>query len=205
MLRNKRILFLGSSVTYGYASDGISFADLLEEVDGCISIKEAVSGTTLVEDEEESYIARMKRLQISDPVHLFVCQLSTNDATKNKPLGQVSSGYDINSFDTSTIAGAIEYITAFAKARYHCPIVFYTSPKYDSPAYEQMVKLLYQIKDKWNMGIIDMWNDTTFNDISIENRQLYMADPIHPTKEGYQKWWLPRFEQELIKYFPDES
>ena len=82
-LKDKTILFLGSSVTYGYASGGVSFADVMAEQYGCISVKEAVSGTTLADLDDTSYVARMKRMDKSIKADLFVCQLSTNDATKN--------------------------------------------------------------------------------------------------------------------------
>ena len=43
----KTIIFLGSSVTYGAASGGVSFADVICRNYGYNMIKEAVSGTTL--------------------------------------------------------------------------------------------------------------------------------------------------------------
>ena len=46
----KRIVVLGSSVTYGEASGGVSFADMLCEKYGYEIVKEAVSGTTLVDE-----------------------------------------------------------------------------------------------------------------------------------------------------------
>ena len=48
-IKNKRILFLGSSVTYGSGAGGNSFADIIGERYGAISIKTAVSGTTLAD------------------------------------------------------------------------------------------------------------------------------------------------------------
>ena len=55
-LKGKTIIFLGSSVTYGYASKGESFVDFLEKQDGITAVKEAKSGTTLVDDKSSSYI-----------------------------------------------------------------------------------------------------------------------------------------------------
>lgn len=45
---------------------------------------------------------------------LFICQLSTNDATGRKPLGKIADSRDMNFFDTKTVAGAIEFIIAYA-------------------------------------------------------------------------------------------
>lgn len=68
-----------------------------------------------------------------------------------------------------------------------------------------MVDILYQIKDKWNIEVIDMWNDTNFNNISEEQRALYMADKIHPTKAGYLEWWTPVFNEKLSEVISNES
>ena len=61
-LLGKTVLFLGSSVTYGACSGGYSFVEALAERTGLIPVKEAVSGTTLADVEDVSYIARMLRL-----------------------------------------------------------------------------------------------------------------------------------------------
>lgn len=198
-LAGKRIIFLGSSVTYGAASQGASFADYIARRNGCEAIKEAVSGTTLMDNGGDSYVSRLKRLNAAGGIDLFVCQLSTNDASRKMPVGTVSDSFSIEDFDTKTTAGAIEYIIAFAKENYYCPIVFYTSPKYESENYRKMVEILKEIETKWNIVIIDMWNDEEFNNIRKEQRDLYMADSIHPTKAGYIEWWTPYFEKTLIE------
>ncbi len=107
-LTGKRIVCLGSSVTYGALAMGVSFADYLGIRDGCEIVKEAVSGTTLVDNGPDSYISRMKRMSVEGPIDLFLCQLSTNDASQAKPLGTVTDSRDIAAFDTGTVAGAIE-------------------------------------------------------------------------------------------------
>ena len=196
-IKDKTVIFLGSSVTYGYGSMGVSFADFLEKTDGIIAIKEAVSGTTLVDVKDNSYVSRMKTIDKDINADAFVCQLSTNDATKEMPLGEISESYDINDFDTQTIAGAIEYIIAYAKATWDCPVIFYTQAKYDSDHYAKMVDLLLEIQQKWDITVIDFWNDAEINNITEEQRKLYLIDHIHPTKAGYKEWWLPIFQETL--------
>ena len=83
-LQNKTVLFLGSSVTYGSAAGGVSFADIMGEVCGINCIKEAVSGTTLADMDDSSYVARLKRIDRTIALDLFVCQLSTNDASTSR-------------------------------------------------------------------------------------------------------------------------
>jgi len=198
-IKDKTIIFLGSSVTYGYGSLGVSFADFLEKSDVIYAVKEAVSGTTLVDEKSNSYVSRLKTIDTNIKADAFVCQLSTNDATKEKPLGKVSDSFDMNSFDTQTVAGAIEYIIAYAKDTWNCPVIFYTQAKYDSEYYGEMVTLLLEIQKKWDIHIIDFWNDEEINNITEEERKLYLVDNIHPTKAGYKIWWLPKIQKSLYE------
>ena len=199
-LKGKRILFLGSSVTYGSASKGESFVDYMQKKDGILPYKEALSGTTLVDEEvkgKKSYVTRLKNVDPEEKFDLFVCQLSTNDASLKKPLGKVSASYGKENFDTHTIAGAIEYIIAYVKETFECPILFYTGTKYNSKAYEKMIRLLYQIKEKWGVEILDLWNNKEMNDVSRQEYRLYMVNGIHPSKAGYREWWTPKFEEKI--------
>lgn len=190
-LNGKRIIFLGSSVTFGAASLEQSFVEFLQAEDGVIPYKEAVSGTTLADLSEDSYIARMKTIPTDWSADAFVCQLSTNDATKNLPLGEIGCA------DTKTVAGAIEYIIEYAKKTWNCPVIFYTGTKYDSENYGRMVELLYAIARKHEIAVIGLWNHP-MNQIIKEDYDLYMADGIHPTKAGYRDWWTPEIRRILI-------
>jgi hypothetical protein len=67
--------------------------------------------------------------------------------------------------------------------------------KYDSELYSQMVSLLIEIARKWNIRIIDLWNEPSFNSVSQEDYNKYMHDPIHPTLLGYKEWWAPYIEK----------
>ena len=196
-IAGKTYIFLGSSVTYGSAAEGESFVDFLEKRDGIKPIKEAVSGTCLVDNSDKSYVSRLKKLDKNIKPDAFICQLSTNDATKKKPLGKVSEGFQDEDFNTNTVAGAIEYIVSYVNDTWNCPIIFYTGTKYNSAQYEKMVKLLYEVQDKWGIIILDLWNDEDMNAVSEEDYKLYMANGIHPTRAGYRDWWFPKFEKLL--------
>lgn len=178
---------------------GVSFADYIKVRNNCDIVKEAVSGTTLVDSGLNSYISRLKKLNEDAAVDLFVCQLSTNDATQKKSLGNVGGSMNLEDFDTSTVAGAAEYIISYAKQTWNCPVLFYTNPQYDSEQYEAMVKLLQQIAGKWDITVIDMWSDAEFNALTEEQHAFYMADGIHPTQAGYLEWWTPYMEKYLIE------
>ena len=145
----------------------------------------------------KAYIARLQTIDQNQQVDAFVCQLSTNDAPHNKPLGAITESYGLETFDTKTIAGAIEFIIAYAKQTWHCPVVFYTGTRYDSKQYQKMVALLWAIQEKWQIDVIDLWNDPDMNQVTADDYKRYMEDPIHPTRDGYREWWFPKFEEGL--------
>ena len=204
ILDNKDVLFLGSSVTYGAASLQEAMPEYFEKRFGCISTKEAVSGTTLVDNEPDSYVSRLKHnVDTSVDYKLVICQLSTNDATRNEPFGELSGSFDMDSFDTSTVTGAIEFIIAYCRKNWDCPVMFYTGSRYESEEYALMVDRLFEISKKWGIKVLDLWSDSEFNDISDADRALYMSDPIHPTKAGYMEWWCPELERQLLEKYAD--
>lgn len=193
-LKGKNICVLGSSVAYGFSSQEFSVGEYFVARFGCTFTKEAVSGTTLADTGALSYVSRLKKLDKNVKYDLFICQLSTNDATKNKPLGEISENGD---YDTSTVTGAIQFIIDYVKTTWKCPVAFFTGSRYDSEAYEKMVKRLYEIQQKQDIVIFDLWNSEEFNNITPEQRALYMSDDIHPTKAGYRDWWCPEMEKSL--------
>lgn len=70
-LEGMNICYLGSSVTYGAYSQGVSFADYIAKRNGTTFVKEAVNGTTLA-DGNNSYISRMEKLDKQAQFDLFV-------------------------------------------------------------------------------------------------------------------------------------
>ena len=58
-----------------------------------------------------------------------------------------------------------------------------------------MVKLLIKIADKWDISVINLWDEPSFNSVSDDDYKRYMSDPIHPTLEGYRDWWTPFIER----------
>lgn len=207
ILKNKKIIFLGSSVTYGALSEGYSFVEVLRDRDGIeVLSKEAVSGTTLTDSGEGSYVARMKKIRKDIRPDMMICQLSTNDAMRKMPIGKISEfnkNDDIEDaqYDTSTIIGAMEYIIHYTYTTWNCPITFYTGAWFDNREYSDMVKRLLELSKKWDFYVIDMYTDEEFNHIEKEKYAAFMADPIHPNREGYCEWWTPFMERELVSIF----
>ena len=133
-----------------------------------------------------------------------MCQLSTNDATKNLPLGEVSSSTSAEDFDMQTVTGALEYIIATARTNWNCPIMIMAGSQYDSEVYPLMVERVHELQEKWQIGMIDLWNNVDVNSISAERKAEYTSDGIHPTMEGYRDWWGPAMEEAVLNYLGNQ-
>ena len=198
-LAGTRIFYLGSSITYGYASGGVAFGDIIHNITGNPYQKEAVSGTTLVDNGSDSYVQRLKKFDFAQNPDYLVVQLSTNDFSTNKSLGKVQEGMVSSEFDTSTVSGAIQYIIAYAKEQ--CPsvkVVFYVGAIRSSwgarAAYENYVNGDFQtICKKWSIEPLDLLH------ASFRSYSCFMSDDIHPTIEGYSAGWTSLF----MEYFLD--
>lgn len=190
--------FLGSSVTFGFATGGVSFVNEVQNSLNCKCYKEAVSGTTLTDNGPSSYVERMENnIPKEGNVDHLIVQLSTNDISQNKQIGNISSSNDISTFNKQTVLGAIEYIIAYAKNTWDCEVTFYTNPKYNNSNYESLISKLYDIQSKWNIGIIDFYNYIDMDPISDEVLSTYMADAIHPNAKGYA--WMGKIMSAYLK------
>ena len=199
-LRGKRILFLGSSVTYGVEPGGISFVEYLAKRTGCVATKEAVSGTTLCDVDDQSYVARLFRLDPDLTFDAALVQLSTNDVGRGHPLG-MPVGPGAGRYDASTVAGAIETIVDTIRRTYRCPVFFYAGTRFPEPRYGAMVEMLQRIAERWKIGVVDLWNDPVMNAVDPTDVARFMADGVHPTLAGYLEWWGPRIDTILTGLF----
>ncbi|MBO4433543.1 MAG: SGNH/GDSL hydrolase family protein [Clostridia bacterium] len=185
-LKGKTVLFLGSSVTYGAASGGVSFVEIIAKQCGFNYIKEAVSGTTLADTDENSYASRLKKIDKNLKIDLFVCQLSTNDSYKGIPLEKTKE--------------AIIFIIDYVKSIFGCPVVFYTGTRFQSDGYGETVNLLKKLQKECRFGFLDLWDDEDMLGVNNEDYKRYMSDGVHPTLEGYRDWWAPKFVSFLLNF-----
>ena len=199
-MEGKTLCVLGSSVAYGASSNGDAVGEYFEKRFGCKLVKEAVSGTTLANLDDSSYVARLLNNVTEEKVDLFICQLSTNDATKNIKLGEISEGKNLSDFDQKTVIGAMEYIIRYAQTTWNCPVAFFTGSYYKSENYGKMVEALKKLSDKWGICVLNLYDDPDFNNLTEEERSIYMSDDIHPKRAGYRDWWGPELERQLLDF-----
>ncbi|MDR0758677.1 MAG: SGNH/GDSL hydrolase family protein, partial [Treponema sp.] len=181
-LKGKTLYFLGSSVTIGYGSGGTAFPHYIAKRNQCNVTVEAVTGTTLMDKDERSYVHRLEfgtKFDKNAKVDLFICQLSTNDTSGGTAtmlnLGDiVGPAGDLNAYDKTTITGAIEFIISYARQTWNCPVLFYSCSRRNDERYGRMVDRLNELAKVWNIGVLDLWNDSDFNNITSAQRGLWL-------------------------------
>ena len=100
-------------------------------------------------------------------------------------------------FDRSTVDG----YALRARDTFGCPVAFYTGTYCEKENYAEMVALLHEIEAKWNIGVIDMFNDEAMTAVfGTEQYDVYMFDQVHPYKVGYVEWWTPVIDAYLRDY-----
>ena len=144
-LKGKTIGYLGSSITVGFISENVAFPDYIGKITGSITVKQAITGGPLAKKEgvrdEVSYITQLEdNLSINENLDALVVQLSTNDTTLGIGMGEVSSSQNKDDYDYSTVIGAMEYIIAYAKEKWNCPVIFYINPYLSDEVIEKFAK-----------------------------------------------------------------
>lgn len=230
-LTGKTLYWLGSSVTLGMASCEVALPEYVAARNGATCVKDAVSGTTLIDEpyreffsSYDSYVTRLKsgdKFDKEAAVDAFICQISTNDAKKEHldARGELTGAEvtDAEAFDIKTTLGAMEYVVAYVRDTWHCPVYFYANAYFaDSGArgsgdpkgsdYAKLVEQTHALAAKWTAAgvkvtVIDLFNDEEFNDISDDDYDFRMHDAVHPYKAGYLEWWTPAVEKVLLEEF----
>ncbi len=190
--------FLGSSVTYGFTTGGVSFVEMLPSQINCECFKSAISGTTLTYTDNKSYAKRVETaFDYDTKVDHFIVQLSTNDISQNKTFGYITDMDEVDNFDTKTVIGAMEYIISFIKSVWECDVSFYTNPYYNNARYEDLIDELYKLQEKWDIGIIDYYNYKDMEPLDSLTLSNYMSDSIHPNAQGYK--WMSDYMSEYLR------
>ena len=64
-----------------------------------------------------------------------------------------------------------------------------------------MVQLLLDIQKKWDIGVIDMYNDQEMTAVyGTDQYAAWMYDEVHPNRAGYGEWWTPVIDAYLCQY-----
>lgn len=201
VMQDDPYVFLGSDFTFGAKSDGQSFVDYLEAVDGIKCKKYGGEGYKLNGKGEETLAYSFSKAveENTNPKVVF-CEIPVCNAKGRQKIGELTSSYYIGDCDTTTFYGALEYICASADLNWGCKVVFITCPTNDEKKYDPLVEATNAVAEKWNTKVINFYNN---EEISFDKseRKLCMVDSSSPTKAGYNKVYAPKVEEFIQRYF----
>ena len=203
-LKGKRILSFGDSIMYGEGNGGVGIADLIAQKYAMTAADYAVSGATFAYFEGRSHIPAQieKAIKAKEKADVILINGGTNDMVRTQ-LGSVSTGFNIKKIGYKTYANGLEYSFGLLRQSFGgTPVVYIRAHNMDitdGTLEEKYGKMALNLAIKWEVETVDIYSDTDFNSEIPEicdRYTMYSAskgkhDSIHPTHEGYVKFYLP--------------
>lgn len=207
-LAGKSALFVGDSITAASSDEQRGWAGRIAGNNGMTFVNAGVGGATVSTKKENRIINQFQKQRLNKYDYVIM-HGGVNDAMTMAPIGTVSTSRDIEDFDTSTFAGALEelFYNAYqyqgtAKLGY---IVNYATPNSGWGGYTQNMKEYFdvakQVCEKWNISYIDLFEGTVevngqtlsySYDILKVNEPTYFLDSesgqakeVHISSDGY--------------------
>ena len=218
ILFGKKIVCIGDSIVKGQGYNGDnkgnkSYVNIIAEKNNMICKNYAVSGATICSGTNPSVFKICDNINTMDAdADYIVVGGGYNDFLYNTPLGKISEDYITPIANINNILGGCEKMCRELLLRYEGKkILFVFSHKInDSPytvkqdwnhssrtmtdVHDKIVEVLH----KYSIPYCDLFNTSSFN-TAINNYLKYTAnnDGTHPTKQGYELFYVPQVEEFL--------
>lgn len=190
VLRGKRILFIGDSITGGsydvmHPSTGKAYAGRIAVSTGAEVVNCSVGGATITPQTDKSWLHDQLTSQKGEDFDVIVIHAGGNDAKRGVGIGTPLS---TPSDRINTFAAHFQYLIATAKEQHPNAKLFYIaafqrpSYKFDISEYYAMAK---QICEQYDVHYIDLYNHEELNAKLMADKTFYFPDLVHPTTQGY--------------------
>lgn len=197
-LSGKSALFVGDSISVGVSDTAMAYS-----WGGRIGIKygmdwvnDSHGGANMAEyaDGHAKTIVEQIKLFGDRNFDYIVIEGGVNDAMNKMPLGTYGTSYDINDFDDTTFAGALETAFAYAKEKWPTAHIGYivtfrhrweAGSKENTDPYYTAARAICQ---KWGVPYLDLNGETVEKELKVDiaDDTTYISDGIHPTAAGYE-------------------
>ncbi len=208
-LYGKSLYIDGDSIAYGAGADGVSYGDLLATKYSMTLNKQAVSGGTMGYVANKHCIANSVVSNYNSEDYVIL-DGGFNDLGSSVPIGAFPTSVEqplTPSPDTTTFIGAMQ--VAFqhimnthptAKIWFLIPHRIYKS--YTKPSgtlgltFADYVNAIRSVCNRYGVEILDVYDNVNFNTyLDIYKPFTQNSDTVHPTLEGYQKFYMPYIEK----------
>lgn len=203
----KSAIFFGDSVAYGYSTNGNGFGYYINTTANFSSFTNAARNTATINTSTQgnnNIIEQMKNNK-NNQYDFVIIEGGYGDLRDTPPLGNLTGGYKITEYNTTTFAGAVEYSLCLATTYWPNArigfIISYDTPNSNygvRPNHTETKKYWDIVKaacNKWNVQYLDFFegstnynNETkTYSELFDVTSNTYLAnDNIHPTASGYE-------------------
>lgn len=214
----KTLIGFGDSIMYGKGTDGYTLAQQIGDKHSMNVYDFSQSGATVTcydrkkEDIRWNILEQIKEgIAAVDYTDFIIMNGGTNDIVANKSdeFGVITEDFN-STRDVTTFCGALEECFSLLKNSYpNAVIVYVRSHNMKRRSYEK--QLIYgeeakKICQKWGIACADVFSDTDYNTFLEKYRQytdvtsIYPnGDMVHPTKEGYELFYIPLIEETIEK------
>lgn len=208
-LKNKKIVFLGDSITRGQgASDpSLGYVNQFAAMTGAQVVNYGIGGTRIarrltpheVEQFNHDFCGRFHLMD--DDADMVVVFGGTNDfgGVEPTPLGQLEDR------DLCTFYGACHYLFSGLIAKYPDKPIIVMTPMHrvadwdKTPALRDYVRVIREVAEYYSLPVLDLWATLGICPLVPEHKALYMLDNVHPNDAGHQKiaYTLKRFLENM--------
>ena len=217
-LYGKKIVCMGDSIVKGQGYNGDtkgnkSYVDMIAEKNNMTCINYAVSGATIMSGTNETVFHICDNIETMDEdADYIIVGGGYNDHIYRGTIGSLTDDYTSEITNTSRIIGGTEYMCRKLLERYEGKkILFVFSHKIKDTPYTkindynngshtmtEVHDAIESVLKKYSMPYCDLYNISCFN-TAISSYLKYTAnnDGTHPTKEGYEKFYVPYVEAKL--------
>lgn len=217
-LYGKKIVCIGDSIVKGQGYNGDtkgnkSYVDMIAEKNNMTCVNYAVSGATIMSGTNETVFHICDNVErMDEDADYIVVGGGYNDHIYKGTIGTITDDYTSEITNTARIIGGTEYMCRKLLERYEGKkILFVFSHKIkDTPYtkiddYNKGSHTMTEVHDaiesvlkKYSIPYCDLYNVSCLN-TAIESYLKYTAnnDGTHPTKEGYEKFYVPYVEAKL--------
>ncbi|MDY3862240.1 MAG: dockerin type I domain-containing protein [Ruminococcus sp.] len=204
-LYGKKIANFGDSVGAGDGAGGYGYAQFLRYRNRMKLTEKAKGGCNLaVTDARDDDICNTVKSIEGDFDYILV-EGGYNDVFRKLTIGEVSDSKDIEDFDETTVCGAVESICYTLTNKFSSAKKLFVLGHKKEGIYEQQQALVWSaiktVLDKWEIPYVDITEETGFTSSTYEGDGVLFNrnDGTHPTKYGYEKYYVPVIESKLMQ------
>jgi len=232
-LRNKTVLYTGDSITesrdfskesqYANIANGGAYPKLISDLTGNVYKNYAVGGATISAKPGKDNMHICESIaNMQSAADIVSISGGINDYWGNTPLGTIDLATYSDTFDDTVFASALEHTLQQCIDKWpNAQIVYVITHKCKTTAYSKndvghtfadYVEVIYKACEKYSVRVIDMFANSSLNGFNKKQAGYFIPDDdavnkggIHPTKEGYELFYVPYIKNVLESIIPIAS